>query len=58
LARAGAQTLLAGLPVTVDQLRMLREGSTCDIGPMKQIFAMDPSGFARCRRTSIIPATL
>ncbi len=33
---AVAQKLLKNPPVTVDQLRMLREGSTCDIGPMNQ----------------------
>jgi uncharacterized protein YbjT (DUF2867 family) len=35
-------------PVTADQLRMLREGSTCDIGPMKRIFALEPKGFQLC----------
>jgi len=32
-------------PVTTDQLRMLREGSTCDIRPMKEIFGLNPVGF-------------
>jgi uncharacterized protein YbjT (DUF2867 family) len=54
---AVAQTLLANPPVTVDQLRMLREGSTCDIGPMKQIFAIEPRGFAGCGRTPIVPGS-
>lgn len=52
---AVAQTLLANPPVTVDQLRMLREGSTCDIGPMKQIFAIAPRGFAGCGRSPAVP---
>jgi hypothetical protein len=37
--------------VTVDQLRMLREGSTCDIEPMKRIFGVTPRGFAGCGRS-------
>jgi NADH dehydrogenase len=41
-----ALKLLKNPPVTVDQLRMLREGSTCDIGPMKRIFGVNPRGFA------------
>jgi len=45
-----AQTLLPNPPVTVDQLRMLREGSTCDIAPMKRIFGIEPKGFAGCGR--------
>src|SRR5579859_4656681 len=39
---AAAQTLLRRPPVTVDQLRMLREGSSCDITRMKQIFGIAP----------------
>jgi len=46
------QTLLKNPPVTVDQLRMLREGSTCDIGPMKRIFGVEPRGFKCCGRSS------
>jgi len=46
-----AQKLLKNPPVTVDQLRMLREGSTCDIGPMKRIFGITPRGFAGCGRS-------
>jgi len=46
-----AQKLLKNPPVTVDQLRMLREGSTCDIGPMKRTFGMDPRGFKGCGRS-------
>jgi hypothetical protein len=34
----------------VGQLRMLREGSTCDIEPMKRIFAIQPRGFPGCGR--------
>jgi uncharacterized protein YbjT (DUF2867 family) len=48
---AVAQTLLPNPPVTLDQLRMLREGSTCDIRPMKRIFGIEPRGFAGCGRT-------
>jgi len=40
-----AQTLLPHPPVTVGQLRMLKEGSTCDIGPMMQLFRVKPIGF-------------
>lgn len=43
---AVAQTLLPRSPVTVGQLRMLREGSTCDIVPMKRIFGLEPKGFS------------
>jgi NADH dehydrogenase len=46
------QKLLKNPPVTVDQLRMLGEGSTCDIGPMKRIFGVDPRGFKGCGRGS------
>ena len=46
-----AQTLLKTPPVTVDQLRMLREGSTCDIGPMERIFGVHPQGFKGCGRS-------
>lgn len=45
-----AQTFLPNPPVTVDQLRMMREGSTCDIGPMKRIFGIEPRGFGGCGR--------
>jgi uncharacterized protein YbjT (DUF2867 family) len=38
--------LLPAPPVTVGQLRMLEEGSTCDIEPMKRIFNFMPEGFA------------
>jgi len=44
------QTLLKEPPVTVDQLRMLREGSTCDIGPMIEYLGVKPRGFAGCGR--------
>lgn len=50
LGAALAQTFLPSPPVTVDQLRMLREGSTCDIGPMKRIFSIEPRGFTGCGR--------
>jgi uncharacterized protein YbjT (DUF2867 family) len=50
LGAALAQNLLPNPPVTVDQLRMLREGSTCDIGAMKRIFGIEPRGFSGCGR--------
>ena len=46
------QKALKNPPVTVDQLRMLREGSTCDIGPMRRIFGIEPRGFKGCGRSS------
>jgi NADH dehydrogenase len=46
-----AQKLLKNPPVTVDQLRMLQEGSTCDIEEMKRIFGVDPRGFKGCGRS-------
>lgn len=42
--------MLPNPPVTPDQLRMLQEGSTCDIEPMKQIFGITPRGFSGCGR--------
>ena len=41
-----AQTLLPSPPVTLGQLRMLKEGSTCDIGAMVQTFGIKPIGFS------------
>jgi NADH dehydrogenase len=49
-AAAVLQTVLPNPPVTVGQLKMLKEGSTCDIGPMKQIFAIAPRRFQGCGR--------
>jgi uncharacterized protein YbjT (DUF2867 family) len=49
-AAALAQTVLPNPPVTLDQLRMLKEGSTCDIGPMARTFAFTPRGFQGCGR--------
>jgi uncharacterized protein YbjT (DUF2867 family) len=46
-----AQTLLKNPPVTTDQLRMLREGSSCDIGPMVRILGVTPRGFRGCGRS-------
>jgi uncharacterized protein YbjT (DUF2867 family) len=46
-----AQRLLKNPPVTVDQLRMLKEGSTCDIEPMKRMFGINPRGFKGCGRS-------
>jgi uncharacterized protein YbjT (DUF2867 family) len=45
-----AQKLPKNPPVTVDQLRMLQQGSTCDIEPMKRIFGINPRGFRGCGR--------
>jgi hypothetical protein len=45
--------VLKSPPVTVDQLRMLLEGSTCDIRSMKRIFGINPRGFAGCGRGDI-----
>lgn len=39
------QVLLPHPPVTVGQLRMLKEGSTCDIGSMREVFGITPIGF-------------
>ena len=47
---AVVQKLLKNPPVTVDQLRMLQEGSTCDIEPMKRIFGVNPGSFKGCGR--------
>jgi len=44
------QSILKSPPVTVDQLRMLREGSTCDIEPMARILGVKPRGFRGCGR--------
>ena len=46
-----AERILENPPVTVDQLRMLREGSTCDIGPMVRILGVNPRGFSGCGRS-------
>lgn len=44
------QRILKDPPVTVDQLRMLREGSTCDIEPMIRMLGVKPRGFQGCGR--------
>jgi hypothetical protein len=31
-------------------LRMLQEGSTCDVGPMMRLFGFTPRRFAGCGR--------
>ncbi|HEV3317100.1 MAG TPA: complex I NDUFA9 subunit family protein [Candidatus Angelobacter sp.] len=51
MGAAVAQTVLRRPPVTLGQLRMLKEGSTCDIGPMKRIFGLTPIGFREGLRT-------
>ncbi|HEY2496463.1 MAG TPA: complex I NDUFA9 subunit family protein [Candidatus Angelobacter sp.] len=48
---AVVQKLLKNSPVTVDQLRMLQEGSTCDIKAMKRIFGVNPRSFKGCGRS-------
>jgi NADH dehydrogenase len=40
-----AQAVLPSPPVTTGQLKMLREGSTCDPQPMMRIFSVHPAGF-------------
>lgn len=49
-AGAALARVLPNPPVTADQLRMLQEGSTCDISPMKRIFNFEPRGFEGCGR--------
>lgn len=46
-----AQRIFKTPPVTVDQLHMLKEGSTCDIEPMQRIFSLNPRGFKGCGRS-------
>jgi hypothetical protein len=55
LGAAIAQTLLPNPPVTVGQLRMLREGSTCDITVMKPVFGIEPRRFWRRKHGSSFP---
>src|SRR5215467_8530901 len=52
---AVAQTVLPRPPVTVGQLRMLQEGSTCDITKMTQLFAVRPIGFREGLRKYLCP---
>lgn len=47
---AALARILPNPPVTADQLKMLQEGSTCEIGPMKRIFGVEPKGFEGCGR--------
>ena len=47
LGAAIAQSIFRRPPVTVGQLKMLKEGSTCDIGPMLHIFGIKPAAFTR-----------
>ncbi len=44
------ERLMRNPPVTTDQLRMLREGSTCDIEPMVRILGVQPRSFSGCGR--------
>lgn len=48
---AVAQKLLPRPPVTMGQLRMLQEGSTCDVLPMMEVFGIQPLGFRVGLRT-------
>src|SRR5262249_21178330 len=52
---AMAQTVLPRPPVTVGQLRMLREGSTCDVRPMTQLFGLKPLGFREGLKKYLCP---
>jgi NADH dehydrogenase len=45
MGAAAVQTVLPRPPVTVGQLKMLREGSTCEIQTMVQTFGIKPVGF-------------
>jgi uncharacterized protein YbjT (DUF2867 family) len=45
MGAATVQTVLPRPPVTVGQLKMLKEGSTCDIQAMIQTFGITPVGF-------------
>ena len=55
VAAAVAQTLLPSPPVTVGQLKMLREGSTCDLDPMVRILGVHPVGFRQGLRAYLCP---
>ncbi|MBS1767150.1 MAG: NAD(P)H-binding protein [Acidobacteria bacterium] len=44
---AKSTDLLGGGPITRDELRMLRSGSTCDNGPFIQAFGFEPLPFSR-----------
>lgn len=56
MAAAVAQSVLPKPPVTVGQLKMLREGSTCDPQPMMRIFSIQPRGFREGLRSYPAPA--
>lgn len=45
-----AERILPAPPVTTEQLRMLQEGSTCEIERMVKIFGVQPRGFQGCGR--------
>ena len=55
IGAAIAQAVLPHPPVTPGQVRMLKEGSTCDIEPMKRIFGLTPIGFRERLRTYLTP---
>lgn len=50
LGTAVIQSVLRNPPVTTGQLRMLQEGSSCEIGPMVRIFGLRPRRFQGCGR--------
>jgi NADH dehydrogenase len=50
MGAAVIESFLKNPPVTVDKLRMLREGSTCDISPMDRLLGVKPRGFKGCGR--------
>jgi NADH dehydrogenase len=56
VAAALAQTFLPNPPLTLGQLRMLQEGSTCDIQSMMNVFQFRPRGFQGCGREIPTPA--
>jgi len=48
---AALARVLPNPAVTADQLRMLREGSMCDVGLMIRAFGIQPRGFQGCGRS-------
>lgn len=56
MAAAAAQSILPRPPVTIGQLKMLREGSTCDPRNMMRIFSINPKGFREGLKGYAAPA--
>lgn len=52
-----AQIVFPRPPVTIGQLRMLQEGSTCDVLRMMTVFNIQPVGFREGLRTYLSPRT-